>query len=63
MCRARFVVKGAEPLLKLSDCSDVGPGTAEKKVEEFRRVANFLERYADFVSFLRGASAKAAGRV
>ena len=52
MWRARFVVKGAEPLLKLGDRSDVRAGTAEKKAEEFRRVSNILECYSDFVSFL-----------
>src|ERR1700732_5228858 len=39
----RRVVKGAEPLLKLGDRSDVGSSAAEKKAEEFRRVSNILE--------------------
>jgi hypothetical protein len=46
MCCACRVVKGTEPILELGDRSDVGSSTAEKKTEEFRRVANILECYS-----------------
>jgi hypothetical protein len=46
ICCARRVVKGAKTILELGNRADVGSSTAEKKAEEFRRVANVLECYS-----------------
>ena len=52
VCCARRVVKSAEPILEFGDRSDIGSSTAEERAEEFGRVANVLEGYADLVSLL-----------
>lgn len=49
---ARGVVKSTKPVLELGDRPDVGSSTAKKRAEEFRRIADILEGYSNFMSLL-----------